>query len=93
LSVYTIASKDSDWGYMNLIIRLTKGSSVLRRRIADDGNVSVKVTLEKQSSLMVLRFSVTEQLKFSATDASNFMTSRKSENEIIVKFGEEVLMR
>jgi uncharacterized protein len=91
LSVYTIAFKGLGLGIHEFDYQVDKRFfEYFDGGIADDGNVSVKVTLEKQSSLMVLRFSVNGTVKVQCDRCLELYDQAvKSENEIIVKFGEE----
>ena len=58
--------------------------------IADDGNVEVKVILEKQSALMVLWFHVSGSVKIQCDRCLDlFDQTIESENRIFIKYGEE----
>ncbi len=58
--------------------------------IADDGNVNVKVVLEKKSALMVLWFHVNGSVKIQCDRCLDlFDQPIESENKIFVKYGEE----
>ena len=58
--------------------------------IADNGKVNVKVTLEKQSSLMMLRFHVNGIVEIQCDRCLDlFDQAITSENKIFVKYGEE----
>ncbi len=58
--------------------------------IADDGKVTVKVTLEKQSAYMVLLFQVDGRVKVQCDRCLEVYDQPvKSENKIFVKYGEE----
>ena len=58
--------------------------------IAEDGNVNVKVTLEKQSALMVLWFHVNGTVKIQCDRCLDpFDQPVESENKIFIKFGDE----
>jgi len=58
--------------------------------IADDGNVAVKVILEKESSLMILRFIVNGTVSVQCDRClDQYDQVVKSENSVIVKFGDE----
>ena len=58
--------------------------------IADDGNVTVKVTLEKQSAYMLLLFQVDGTVKVQCDRCLEVYDQPvKSENKIFVKYGEE----
>lgn len=91
LSIYNIAFKGLGQGIHEFDYQVDKRFfEYFDGGIADDGNVSVKVTLEKQSSLMVLRFSANGTVKVQCDRCLELYDQTvKSENEIIVKFGEE----
>ena len=58
--------------------------------IAEDGNVPVKVILEKQSAYMVLCFQVNGTVRIQCDRCLEpYDQSVKSENKIFVKYGEE----
>lgn len=58
--------------------------------IADDGNVSVKLMLEKESSLMILRFIINGMVRVQCDRCLELYDQPvKSKNHVIVKFGEE----
>ncbi|MGQ8337292.1 YceD family protein [Sunxiuqinia sp. A32] len=58
--------------------------------IAEDGNVDVKVTLEKQSSLMALWFQVKGTVGIQCDRCLDlFDQPIESENKIFIKYGEE----
>jgi len=58
--------------------------------IADDGNVAVKVRLEKESSLMIIWFVVNGTVRVQCDRCLEFYDQPvKSENKVFVKFGEE----
>jgi uncharacterized protein len=58
--------------------------------ISDDGNVAVNVKLEKESSLMILQFTVNGTVKVQCDRCLEYYDQAvKSENKVIVKFGDE----
>ena len=58
--------------------------------IAENGNVSVKVTLEKQSTIMVLWFDIKGTVKVQCDRCLELYDQPiKSKNQIFVKYGEE----
>ncbi|MGE4586399.1 MAG: DUF177 domain-containing protein [Mangrovibacterium sp.] len=58
--------------------------------LANDGEVDVKVKLEKESSLMILWFSVNGTVDVQCDRClDRYMQTVKSENRVFVKFGEE----
>lgn len=91
LSIYNIAFKGLGEGIHEFDYQIDrKFFEYFDGGIAGDGNVSVRVTLEKQSSLMVLRFAVKGTVRVQCDRCLELYDQTvKSVNKIIVKFGEE----
>jgi uncharacterized metal-binding protein YceD (DUF177 family) len=91
LSRYNIAFKGLGQGIHEFDYRIDrKFFEYFDGGIADDGNVAVKVKLEKENSLMMLWFIVNGTVKVQCDRCLELYDQTvKSENKVIVKFGHE----
>ncbi len=91
LSKYNIPFKGLALGVHEFDYQIDKGFfDYFDGGIAEDGNVSVKVRLEKQSALMVLWFFVDGTVKVSCDRCLELYDQPvKGENSVYVKYGED----
>lgn len=93
MSRYNIAFKGLSQGKHEFLYELDKGFfEAFENSIVEDGEVLVKIELEKQSALLVLWFHVSGNVNIQCDRCLElFSQPISSENRIIVKFGEDNL--
>jgi len=91
MSCYNIAFKGLSSGKHEFLYEVDKSFfDAFENSIIEDGNVSVKIELEKQSALLVLWFYVSGSVNIQCDRCLElFSQPINSKNRIIVKFGEE----
>jgi uncharacterized metal-binding protein YceD (DUF177 family) len=91
LSTYNIAFKGLGPGFHEFDYQIDKKFfEYFDGGIADDGDVAVKVRLEKESSLMILWFVIDGTVKVQCDRCLELYDQPiKSKNKVIVKYGEE----
>jgi uncharacterized metal-binding protein YceD (DUF177 family) len=93
MSRYNIAFKGLSQGKHEFLYELDKSFfGAFENSIVEDGQVSVKIVLEKQSALLVLWFYISGTVNVQCDRCLEFFDQPISgENRIIVKFGEQNL--